>query len=57
MLQEQISIDLRTAMKNKDENVKSLLRVVIGEFGRVGKELSDDQVVSIIKKMNLVIKK
>lgn len=51
MLQEQISIDLRTAMKNKDENVKSLLRVVIGEFGRVGKELSDDQVVSIIKKM------
>ena len=51
MLQEQISIDLRTAMKNKDEKVKSLLRVVIGEFGRVGKELSDDQVISIIKKM------
>jgi len=51
MLQEQISIDLRTAMKNKDENVKSLLRVVIGEFSREGKELSDEQVIKIVKKM------
>lgn len=51
MLQEQISLDLRTAMKNKDENTKSLLRVVIGEFSREGKELSDEQVIKIVKKM------
>jgi len=50
-LQEKIKADLVTAMKNKDENVKSLLRVVIGEINRVGKDISDDELVKIIRKM------
>lgn len=50
-LQEQINADLKTAMLQKNEEVKSLLRVVIGEMNREGKELSDDRVLSIIKKM------
>jgi uncharacterized protein len=50
-LQEKIKADLITAMKNKDENVKYLLRVVIGEINRVGKDISDDELVKIIRKM------
>lgn len=51
MIQEKIKIDLKSAMINKDEEKKSLLRVVIGEFNRIGKELSDKKAISIIKKM------
>lgn len=50
-LQEQISADLKTAMLSKNEEIKSLLRVVIGEMNREGKELTDDRILSIIKKM------
>jgi uncharacterized protein YqeY len=50
-LQEKINADLRTAMLQKNEKVKSLLRVVIGEMNREGKELTDDRILSIIKKM------
>jgi len=50
-LQEKIKADLVTAMKNKDENVKSLLRVVIGEINRIGKDISDDELLKIIRKM------
>ena len=50
-LQEMIITDLKTAMKNQNEKEKSLLRVIIGEFNRVGKTLSDDEVTKIIKKM------
>ena len=50
-LQDKIKADLLIAMKNKDENIKSLLRVVIGEINRIGKDVSDDDVVKIIRKM------
>jgi len=50
-LQEKISADLKSAMKNKEVKKRDLLRVVIGEFSRVGKELSDEEVVKIIRKM------
>ena len=50
-LQEQIQADLKTAMLNKDENKKNLIRVILGEFSRVGKELTDEQVIKILKKM------
>lgn len=51
-IQEQIKNDLIIAMREKNENVKSILRVVIGEFNRVGKEVSDENAISILKKMN-----
>lgn len=50
-LQEKIKLDMVTAMKNKDEDVKSLLRVVMGELNQIGKDVSDDVVVGVIKKM------
>jgi uncharacterized protein YqeY len=45
-LQDQIKKDLATAMKAKDEEKKSILRVIMGEFGRQAQN-----VVQIIKKL------
>lgn len=51
-LQDQIKKDLATAMKAKDEEKKSILRVIMGEFGRQAqKEIPDAEVVQIIKKL------
>jgi len=51
-LQEKIKSDLKESMKAKDAPRTSAIRVLIGEFGRQGtKELSDDQMVAIIRKM------
>jgi uncharacterized protein YqeY len=51
-LQQQIKKDLSAAMKARDEHKKNTLRVVLGEFGRLDKkELSDDEVVKILKKL------
>jgi len=51
-LQEQIKKDLTSAMKARDDDKKSTLRVVIGEFGRLAKkELTDDVVVKVLKKL------
>lgn len=51
-LQEQIREDMVDAMKSKDTQTVSLLRVVAGEFGRVGKDLSDEQALKVIRKMS-----
>jgi uncharacterized protein len=51
-LQEQIKQDLAVAMKAKDDEKKSTLRVIMGEFGRQPqKNISDEDVVKIIKKL------
>jgi uncharacterized protein YqeY len=51
-LQETIKNDLKTSMKAKDEARTSALRVLIGEFQRQPKkELADDEVLSIIRKL------
>lgn len=51
-LQNQIKKDLSAAIKARDEQKKNTLRVVLGEFGRLDKkELSDDEVVKILKKL------
>lgn len=50
-LQEKLKDDLKESMKKKDILKRDTIRVVIGELNRVGKELSDDQVIRIIKKM------
>ena len=40
------------AMKAKDEDKKSTLRVIMGEFARADtKELSDDEVIKTLKKL------
>ncbi len=51
-LQEQIKKDLMQAMKDKDNEKKGTLRVVMGEFARAAtKALSDDEVIKIMKKL------
>ncbi len=51
-LQESLKGDLKVAMKAKDSDRTWAIRVLIGEFGRQAeKELSDEQVVAIIKKL------
>jgi len=50
-LQEKIQSDLKVAMMNKDVPKRDLIRVLIGEINRVGKDVSDDEVSKIVKKM------
>ncbi len=51
-LQEQIKNDLKIAMKEKDEDKKNAIRIIMGEFSRLEtKELSDDAVVAVLKKL------
>lgn len=50
-LQEKIQSDLKMAMLNKDVNKRDLIRVLIGEINRMGKDVSDEDVLKIIKKM------
>jgi len=38
-------------MKESNKEAKVIIRVVIGEFNRVGKEVSDQEATAIIKKM------
>ena len=51
-LQNQMKKDLSAAIKAKDEKKKDALRVILGEFGRLDKkEISDDEIVKILKKL------
>jgi len=50
---QQIIADMKTAMKTKNAPTRDLLRVVIGEFNRIGKEVSDEKALAIIKKMKI----
>ncbi len=51
-LQEIIRQDLKQAMKEKDEEKRNALRILIGEFGRFEtKELTDADVIKIVKKL------
>jgi len=51
-LQESITAELKTAMKNRDRARTDSIRVLIGEFQRQpDKDLSDQQVIGIIKKL------
>ena len=51
-LQEQISAELKTAMKSRDRVKTDAVRVLIGEFQRQPeKKLTDQQVAGIIRKL------
>lgn len=53
-LQSRIREDMVAAMKTRDTEIVSILRVAAGEFGRKmnnGFELQDDQVITILKRM------
>lgn len=51
-IQKQIKLDLAQAMKDKDEEKKNILRVIMGEFSRqTQKEIADEETIGIIKKL------
>ncbi|MFZ7128574.1 MAG: GatB/YqeY domain-containing protein [Desulfobacterales bacterium] len=51
-LQEKIHADLKTAMKEKQEDRKEAIRVILGEFARSEqKVLSDEEVVRVLRKL------
>jgi uncharacterized protein len=51
-LQNKIKDDLKSAMKDRNENKKETLRVIMGEMARLDKkEFSDDEVIKILKKL------
>ena len=51
-LQTQIKEDMVNAMKSRNTEVVSLLRVVAGEFERISKDLSDEEATKVIRKMS-----
>lgn len=50
-VQEQVRKDMIDAMKSKNTDKADLLKVLIGEFNRFDKELSDEKALKEIKKM------
>lgn len=51
-LQDDLRGELKVAMKAKDSERVGAIRIIIGEFGRqASKDLDDDQVIAIIKKL------
>jgi uncharacterized protein len=51
-LQEKIKNELMVSMKAKDSERTGAIRIIIGEFQRqMAKDLSDDEVIAIIKKL------
>lgn len=50
-LQERIQGDIKTSMINKDVERLSLLRVIKGEINREAKELPDERIISILRRM------
>jgi uncharacterized protein len=51
-LQERLKVDLAAAMKAKDEEKKSILRVILGEMSRQSQKRVDDaETIKIIKKL------
>lgn len=50
-IQKQIQLEMKEAMKSQNKAKLSILRVLIGEFNREGKEVTDEKAIAIIKKM------
>lgn len=50
-IQEQVNLHLKNAILTSSNDVKSILRVLIGEFNRVDKTVSDEKAISIVRKM------
>ena len=51
-IQEQIKDDMVQAMREKNVELRDFLRVVMAEFSREGKELPDERVIAILKKLS-----
>ncbi|MFW6246810.1 MAG: GatB/YqeY domain-containing protein, partial [bacterium] len=50
-VQNKIKQDMVAAMKNKETEKLGLLRVVMGEFGRIDKKIDNQKAIKIIRNM------
>lgn len=50
-VQEHIVNDMKSAMREKNVKMRDFLRVVMAEFSREGKELTDEQANAVLTKM------
>lgn len=50
-VQKQVEMEMKESMKLGNKEKRDFLRVVMGEFAREGKELTDKQALEVIKKM------
>jgi len=51
-IEQQIRQHLRASMIGENKELTSLLRVVLGEFSREGKDLDDEQALKVIRRMH-----
>lgn len=51
MIQTKLQERLHTAIKNQDGFEKSIIRVILSEFSRVGKELDDEAAIKELQKV------
>ena len=51
-IEQQIRQHLRASMIGENKELTSLLRVVLGEFSREGKDLDDEQAIKVIRRMH-----
>jgi uncharacterized protein YqeY len=51
-VQEKIKKDMVQAMRDHETEKLNLLRVVIGEFNRIGKDIDDQKAIKIIRNMH-----
>jgi uncharacterized protein YqeY len=50
-IEAQITADIKKSMISRNPKRTTLLRTIIGEFNRIGKDISDEKALSIMKKM------
>ena len=50
-IEEQIKIDVKKSMFGRNTDRTTLLRTILGEFNRIGKDIPDEKALSIMKKM------
>jgi len=50
-LEGRIKLDMKKSMMGKNTKRTTLLRTIIGEFDRFGKDIPDEKAISIMKKM------
>ena len=51
-IQQEIKDQLKVSMKNRTTELTGILRVTLSEFDRIGKEVTDEQALKVIKKLN-----
>lgn len=50
-LEEKIRLDIKKSMISKNTERTMLLRTIMGEFNRLGKDIPDEKAIAIMKKM------